>query len=126
MQVRNALQQHVPGLEVLGSNYPPPPMSLLVARLIGGAQFLVIGTALAGEKLFSPAPAWAEVILRNKMNACAAAWFFGNMVHQNLMATGAFEVRGRPHNTGECAWRFRVCTTLAPSLTGGAPDAGFL
>ena len=49
------MQQNAPGLEVLGSNYPPPPMSLLVARLIGGAQFFVIGVALAGDKLLSPA-----------------------------------------------------------------------
>jgi hypothetical protein len=95
VQVKQALQQNAPGLEVLGSNYPPPPMSLLVARLVGAAQFFVIGVALAGDKLFSPPPPWAQSILRNKMNACAAAWFMGNMVHQNLMATGAFEVRER-------------------------------
>ena len=95
--MKQHLQQNAPGLEVLGSNYPPPPMSLLVARLIGGAQFFVIGVALAGDKLLSPAEhPWAQGILRNKVNACAAAWFLGNMVYQNLMATGAFEVRERP------------------------------
>jgi hypothetical protein len=117
VQVKQALQQNAPGLEVLGSNYPPPPMSLLVARLVGAAQFFVIGVALAGDKLFSPPPPWAQSILRNKMNACAAAWFMGNMVHQNLMATGAFEVRERTVEPREV-----VRAPPFPRLTPSAPQ----
>lgn len=92
--MKNALLQNAPSLEVLGSNYPPPPLHLLVARVVGGLQFFVIGVALFGERLFAggPVPDLVQGVLQNKMNACAVAWFVGNMVYQNLMATGAFEV----------------------------------
>jgi hypothetical protein len=113
LQVKNALMQQSPGLEVVGSNYPPPAVNTLIARAIGGAQFFVIGSALFGEKLFAggPVPELVKGVLQNKVNACAAAWFFGNMVHQNLMATGAFEARAAAHAM-ECLTPFSRCAAL--------------
>ena len=105
--MKNALLQRVPGLEVVGSNYPPAPAKVLLARLVGGVQFSVIGAALAGDKLFGDngqAPAWVRDLQQNKVQSCAAAWFLGNIVHQNLMSTGAFEVRGRPQTAVPFGW----------------------
>ncbi len=94
--MKRALEQHVPGLEVVGTNYPPPLPKALLAKAVGSLQFLVIALTLAGHHLFpGAAPPWLKSLQDSKLQSCMAAWFVGNIVCQNLISTGAFEVRQR-------------------------------
>jgi selT/selW/selH-like putative selenoprotein len=92
MQVKRALEQRLPGLEVVGTNYPVSPPKALAIKLVFGAQVAVIGLTLAGEKLFPVPPPWLKTLQESKLQSCLMAWFAGNLVSQNLQATGAFEV----------------------------------
>jgi len=91
-QVRRALEEHAPGLEVVGSNYPMSPLKAFLAKLVTGAQMGVLGLTLGGEQLFPVRPPWLKALQESKLQSCLMAWFAGNMVSQNLRATGAFEV----------------------------------
>jgi hypothetical protein len=55
-----------------------------------------IAVTLGGERLLPalglPAPDFVKSMQSAKLQSCAAAWFLGNTVQQNLISTGAFEV----------------------------------
>jgi hypothetical protein len=55
-----------------------------------------IAVTLAGDRILPalglPAPDFVKSMQAAKMQSCAAAWFLGNTVQQNLISTGAFEV----------------------------------
>ena len=69
---------------------------MLASRAVSAASVSAIAATLAGERIF-PAmglavPDFVKALQASKLQSCAAAWFLGNMVTQNLAATGAFEV----------------------------------
>ena len=92
MQVKRALEAQVPGMEVVGSNYPPSPPKAALAKLVFAAQMLFIGLTLAGHQLYPVPPPWLKTLQENKVQSCMLAWFAGNTIAQNLATTGAFEV----------------------------------
>ena len=60
------------------------------------AQMAVIAVMLLGDRLFEflavPPPALYQQYKDNRFAIIMACWFLGNMVHNSLTATGAFEV----------------------------------
>ena len=98
-QLQRAMEHLRPDIPVVGSNYPPSPFIQATCKVIRAAQFVGIGVVFAGEHIFSsigmPAPAWYESVKSNKIPASVMMWFLGNMVTQNLVSTGAFEVSWR-------------------------------
>lgn len=96
MQYRQILQRKFPGIEVIGSNYPPPPKNVAISRIVSFGSMAVIGTTLAGSQVLNmldmPVPNWLMDLQDKKMGTCMGAWFLGNTIHQNLLSTGAFEI----------------------------------
>ena len=60
MQVRAALQQQYPWLEITFSNYPPPSQNVLLSQLLGAGQFVGLALTFAGERIL-PAVGFAEL-----------------------------------------------------------------
>ena len=115
--MKRALEAHFPDLQVVGTNYPPgaphtphvpvsaalnahraaaAPLKALAARAASTASMSAIVFTLAGDRIF-PAlgmapPGFVKMLQDSKLQSCAAAWFLGNTVQQNLISTGAFEV----------------------------------
>lgn len=63
MQVQQLLQQQLgPGLEVMGTQYPPQPWKAGLAQVLGYAQMGALGGVMFGEKVFEAAgvavPQW--------------------------------------------------------------------
>ncbi len=78
---------------MVGSTFPMSPSKQLTSKAVTYGVMGVIGTALFGEKMLPaiglPYPAWLS---ENKGGVCIGAWFVGNIVGQNLMSSGAFEI----------------------------------
>jgi hypothetical protein len=73
------------------------PLKALVARAASTASLAAIGLTLGGERLLPligvhAPPEFVKSMQAAKLQSCAAAWFIGNMVQQNCLSTGAFEV----------------------------------
>lgn len=96
MQLRKVLEQRYPGLEIVGTNYPPTAAKALASKAASTASLGVIAATLAGEKIFPflgmAIPPFVLSLQENKMGSVMGAWFVGNLVSQNLISTGAFEV----------------------------------
>jgi len=96
MQVNQVIRQHFPGTEVVGSHYPPYAMNVAISKLVSFATMGAVGTAVFGDKIFEmlgmPTPELATQMQANKMGSCMGAWFLGNILHTNLLNTGAFEI----------------------------------
>lgn len=97
MQVNQLIRQQFPGTEVVGSNYPPPATNVALSKLVSFGTMGAVATTFFGEKMFEmlgmPRPEFVQSMQSNKMGSCMGAWFLGNTVSQNLLNTGAFEVR---------------------------------
>jgi len=101
MQIKDALHQQFPHLEISGGNYPTPASKALLAQLVQVVQFSLIGVTLAGDHLFThllhyppngPFPHFYEQIREKRMIVGMGTWIIGNSVTQGLTSTGAFEV----------------------------------
>lgn len=96
MQVSQLIRQRHPGMEVVGSNYPPTAVNVALSKLVGFGTMGAVATTFFGEKIFEmlgmPRPEFVQSMQSNKMGSCMGAWFLGNTVSQNLLNTGAFEV----------------------------------
>mmetsp|Transcript_37327 Transcript_37327/g.59961 ORF Transcript_37327/g.59961 Transcript_37327/m.59961 type:complete len:140 (-) Transcript_37327:948-1367(-) len=83
-------------MEVVGSNYPPPPFKVAMSKLVSFGTMGAVATTFFGEKMFemlgTQRPEFVVSMQNNKMSSCMGAWFLGNTVSQNLLNTGAFEV----------------------------------
>lgn len=107
--------QHAPDLEVVGTNFPAPLVNRLAVTLVGWLQAAVVMVALAGH-LLPPArqPSWfAKLgpVMENKLQAVMVVWLLGNVVTQNLVATGAFEL----YYDGQLLWS-KLQTGQPPQL----------
>jgi len=101
VQIKDALHQQFPHLEISGGNYPTPASKVLLAQCAQAVQFSLIGVALLGDYLFThvlnypaggPFPPLYEQIREKKMFVGLGAWIVGNGISQGLTSTGAFEV----------------------------------
>jgi len=97
--VKTLLENKYPGIEVIASHYPVSPLNALLAQVVTGTQMALIGTILVGGQLFANAaggeenfPEWFKGLQQNKLGACVAVWFVGNLVGSGLSNTGAFDI----------------------------------
>lgn len=91
------IAQRYPDVEVIGSNYPLSPMRQNLAALVSSTRNLAILVGLGGDAVFQilnmPVPAWyTHNVTKNRMGILFGAWFFGNLVNNQLTATHAFEI----------------------------------
>ena len=91
------IHQRFPGTEVIPRNYPPPPTSVALAKLVNLGQLASVGLTFFGEKIcemvgMPTRPEFVQNMQSNKMGSAMGAWFIGNTASQSLLNTGAFEI----------------------------------
>uniref|UniRef100_A0A667WQU0 Selenoprotein T n=1 Tax=Myripristis murdjan TaxID=586833 RepID=A0A667WQU0_9TELE len=91
-----ALYQRYPDIRIEGENYLPLPIYRHIASFLSMFKLLVIGLIIIGKDPFAlfgvQAPGiwvWGQ---ENKIYACMMVFFFSNMIENQLMSTGAFEI----------------------------------
>lgn len=91
-----ALYQRYPDIRIEGENYLPIPLYRHIASFLSMFKLLVIGMIIIGRDPFAlfgmPAPGIWEWGQTNKIYACMMVFFFSNMIENQLMSTGAFEI----------------------------------
>uniref|UniRef100_A0AAV2JVD4 Kinesin-like protein n=1 Tax=Knipowitschia caucasica TaxID=637954 RepID=A0AAV2JVD4_KNICA len=85
-----------PDIRIEGENYLPIPLYRHIASFLSVFKLLVIGMIIIGRDPFVlfgiPAPGIWEWGQTNKIYACMMVFFFSNMIENQLMSTGAFEI----------------------------------
>ncbi len=95
--VRRFLETEYPELEgaVVGSNYPPPAINLMISTGIGYLQLGGIVFIAAGESICQalgvPLPALHGQMRQNAMQSLILL-MVSNSISQSLLSTGAFEI----------------------------------
>lgn len=91
-----ALYQRYPDIRIEGENYLPHPIYRYIASFLSVFKLALIGLVIAGKDPFTPfgveTPGlwiWGQ---ENKIYACMMVFFFSNMIENQLMSTGAFEI----------------------------------
>jgi len=91
-----AIRDRYPGLQVEGGNFPPPPLRAMIAQALTALKFVFIIVLISGQNPFvylnaatPEAFAWA---MENKVYACMMIFFVSNMIENQLVSTGAFEI----------------------------------
>uniref|UniRef100_A0A4W4FG80 Selenoprotein T n=1 Tax=Electrophorus electricus TaxID=8005 RepID=A0A4W4FG80_ELEEL len=91
-----ALYQRFPDIRIEGENYLPLPVYRYIAFFFSVFKILLIGVIIVGKDPFAlfgmQAPgvwAWSQ---ENKIYACMMVFFFSNMIENQCMSTGAFEI----------------------------------
>uniref|UniRef100_A0A3P9KX94 Selenoprotein T n=1 Tax=Oryzias latipes TaxID=8090 RepID=A0A3P9KX94_ORYLA len=83
-------------IRIEGENYLPIPMYRHVASFLSMFKLLVIGVIIIGKDPFAlfgmQPPAFWEWGQGNKIYACMMVFFFSNMIENQLLSTGAFEI----------------------------------
>jgi len=95
-QFSQLVRTHYPNIEVVGENYPPPPIKALIARILSIIKMALLICLLFGQNPFAffniSTPAVYSWSLQNKMYACLIIFFFANSIETSLISTGAFEI----------------------------------
>ncbi|KAG7457003.1 hypothetical protein MATL_G00242030 [Megalops atlanticus] len=93
MQVLN---QRYPDIRIEGENYLPQPIYRHIASFLSMFKLAVIGLIILGKDPFAffgmQTPGlwlWAQ---ENKIYACMMVFFLSNMIENQCMSTGAFEI----------------------------------
>eukprot|EP00271_Cylindrocystis_brebissonii_P007876 TRINITY_DN21777_c0_g1_i1.p2 TRINITY_DN21777_c0_g1~~TRINITY_DN21777_c0_g1_i1.p2 ORF type:complete len:112 (-),score=20.25 TRINITY_DN21777_c0_g1_i1:1102-1437(-) len=73
---------------------------MALSRIVGVAQLAGFALTFAGDSIlpaigFPVLPAWYLNLRQNKIGTAAGIWIMGNMAHNALLSTGAFEVSYR-------------------------------
>uniref|UniRef100_A0AAQ5ZG75 Selenoprotein T n=1 Tax=Amphiprion ocellaris TaxID=80972 RepID=A0AAQ5ZG75_AMPOC len=91
-----ALYQRYPDIRIEGENYLPIPIYRHIASFLSVFKLLVIGLIIIGRDPFAlfgmQAPGIWEWGQGNKIYACMMVFFLSNMIENQLMSTGAFEI----------------------------------
>lgn len=95
-QFAQLVRTHYPHMEVIGENYPPPPVQAMIARLLSYVKMALLICLLLSQNPFTllnlPTPSVYQWALDNKMYACLMIFFFTNSIESFLISTGAFEI----------------------------------
>uniref|UniRef100_A0A4W5MPT4 Selenoprotein T n=1 Tax=Hucho hucho TaxID=62062 RepID=A0A4W5MPT4_9TELE len=90
------LYQRYPDIRIEGENYLPLPLYRHVASFLSMFKLALIGLIIIGKDPFAlcgmQAPGiwvWGQ---ENKIYACMMVFFFSNMIENQCMSTGAFEI----------------------------------
>ncbi|KAE8290939.1 Thioredoxin reductase-like selenoprotein T1a [Larimichthys crocea] len=85
-----------PDIRIEGENYLPIPLYRHIASFLSMFKLLVIGVIIIGKDPFAlfgmQAPGIWEWGQGNKIYACMMVFFLSNMIENQLMSTGAFEI----------------------------------
>jgi len=101
MQVKDALRQHAPHIEVNGGNYPTPASKVWLAQGVQVVQLSLIGMAVFGDLVLTsvlgyptngPFPNFYQSMREKKWYVGLGAWMVGNSIIQSVTSTGAFEI----------------------------------
>lgn len=91
-----ALYQRYPDIRIEGENFLPLPLYSHVASFLSVFKLAVIGLILVGKDPFAlvgiQAPGvwvWGQ---ENKIYACMMVFFLSNLIENQCMSTGAFEI----------------------------------
>ncbi|CAL8320390.1 unnamed protein product [Boreogadus saida] len=91
-----ALNQRYPDIRIEAENYLPMPLYRHIATFLSTFKLVVIGLIIIGKDPFAllgmQAPGvwtWGQ---ENKIYACMMVFFFSNMIENQMMSTGAFEI----------------------------------
>lgn len=102
MKVKKFLEDHFPELRtegsITGSNYPPPPMALLIANILSYVQLLIVALFFLGDSFWqyvpflqSP-PEWYHTMKRNPVPFLFGIFLILPSIIQGHISTGAFEI----------------------------------
>ncbi|KAG7329688.1 hypothetical protein KOW79_005910 [Hemibagrus wyckioides] len=91
-----ALSQRYPDIRIEGENYLPLPIYRHIASFLSILKLFLIGLVIVGKEpftLFGMEPprlwTWSQ---ENKIYACMMVFFFSNMLENQCLSTGAFEI----------------------------------
>ncbi|XP_073987751.1 selenoprotein T [Rhodnius prolixus] len=92
----NIIRQKYPEISITGSNYDPPGIHMLIARVLGLLKMVVIVSVLSGINLFNKfgieTPSWWTWCTENKIWSCMMIFFMTNALEGHFISTGAFEI----------------------------------
>ncbi|KAL7879029.1 hypothetical protein AOLI_G00100030 [Acnodon oligacanthus] len=90
------LTQRYPDIRIQGENYLPQPIYRHIASFLSMFKLAIIGFIIVGKDPFAlfgvESPriwAWGQ---ENKIYACMMVFFLSNMIENQCMSTGAFEI----------------------------------
>lgn len=96
LQAKEILETHIPGVSVIGVNHPPTQFNVMLSKVLSFVQLALLVVVMGGDFIFPKLgiapPAIYEWAKERKMMVCMTLWMGGNMLSQNLLSTGAFEV----------------------------------
>jgi thioredoxin reductase-like selenoprotein T len=81
---------------MLGEEYPAPPFNQYLAQLTTVAQFAMMALLMFGQTIFQKlemqTPQIITQLQENKFVVIMMSFFLCNMIKNQLLATGAFEI----------------------------------
>jgi len=90
------LSEKYPELHIIGANYNPSLMHLVVAKILGILKMIIIIAIASGINFFEyigkEQPRLWQWCTTNKVYACLVVFFGSNMFEGILISTGAFEL----------------------------------
>ncbi|MBN3308552.1 SELT protein, partial [Amia calva] len=90
------LNQRYPDIRIEGENYLPLPIYRHIASFLSIFKLAVIGLIILGKDPFAifgiQAPGLWQWGQENKIYACMMVFFLSNMIENQCMSTGAFEI----------------------------------
>jgi thioredoxin reductase-like selenoprotein T len=80
VQAQTLIAHRLPGVEVVPSNYPPPPHKAALARLLGYLQYATIAAALFAERVlpmlgYPVTPELAQTIKDKRFGVIVGTWW---------------------------------------------------
>ncbi|KAG8580961.1 hypothetical protein GDO81_007493 [Engystomops pustulosus] len=90
------ISQRYPDIRIEGENYLPHPLYRHIASFLSVFKLVLIGLIIVGKDPFvffgmQPPGLW-QWGQENKVYACMMVFFLSNMIENQCMSTGAFEV----------------------------------
>uniref|UniRef100_A0A8C5M8U1 Selenoprotein T n=1 Tax=Leptobrachium leishanense TaxID=445787 RepID=A0A8C5M8U1_9ANUR len=90
------ISQRYPDIRIEGENYLPQPIYRHLASFLSVFKLVLIGLIVLGKDPFAfigmEAPSLWQWGQENKVYACMMVFFLSNMIENQCMSTGAFEV----------------------------------
>lgn len=90
------ISQRYPDIRIEGENYLPHPFYRHIASFLSVFKLVLIGLIIVGKDPFAvfgmQAPGLWQWGQENKVYACMMVFFLSNMIENQCMSTGAFEI----------------------------------